>query len=58
MATAEQCPQWDSNPHCADFKSAASANWAIGALQFSAYFLATQLRLPALRTAVIPQRSR
>ena len=28
---ADQCPQWDSNPHCADFKSAASANWAIGA---------------------------
>ena len=25
------CPQWDSNPHCADFKSAASANWAMGA---------------------------
>ena len=25
------CPQWDSNPHLADFKSAASANWAIGA---------------------------
>ena len=25
------CPQSDSNRHCADFKSAASANWAIGA---------------------------
>lgn len=25
------CPQWDSNPHLADFKSAASANWAMGA---------------------------
>lgn len=25
------CPQWDSNPHFTDFKSAASANWAIGA---------------------------
>ena len=25
------CPQWDSNPHWTDFKSAASANWAIGA---------------------------
>ena len=22
------CSPWDSNPHCADFKSAASANWA------------------------------
>ena len=26
-----QCPQSDSNRHCADFKSAASANWAMGA---------------------------
>ena len=26
-----QCPHWDSNPDCADFKSAASANWAMGA---------------------------
>ena len=25
------CPQSDSNRHWADFKSAASANWAIGA---------------------------
>jgi L-amino acid N-acyltransferase YncA len=25
------CPQWDSNPHWADFKSAASADWAMGA---------------------------
>ena len=25
------CPQSDSNRHCADFKSAASANWAMGA---------------------------
>ena len=25
------CPQTDSNRHCADFKSAASANWAMGA---------------------------
>src|SRR5690606_3343343 len=29
--TAIRCPQSDSNRHCADFKSAASANWAIGA---------------------------
>jgi hypothetical protein len=29
-----QCPQSDSNRHCADFKSAASANWAMGASQF------------------------
>ena len=27
-----QCPQSDSNRHCADFKSAASANWAMGAV--------------------------
>jgi hypothetical protein len=26
------CPQSDSNRHCADFKSAASANWAMGAI--------------------------
>src|SRR6476469_2677231 len=25
------CPRWDSNPQHADFKSAASANWATGA---------------------------
>lgn len=25
------CPQSDSNRHLADFKSAASANWAMGA---------------------------
>src|SRR5260370_14718735 len=24
-------PQWDSNPHCGDFKSPASADWAMGA---------------------------
>jgi hypothetical protein len=24
-------PQWDSNPHCDDFKSSASAGWAMGA---------------------------
>ena len=23
--------EWDLNPHCTDFKSVASANWAIGA---------------------------
>ncbi len=28
---ASQCPQSDSNRHLADFKSAASANWAMGA---------------------------
>ena len=28
---SDLCPQSDSNRHCADFKSAASANWAIGA---------------------------
>lgn len=27
------CPQSDSNRHLADFKSAASANWAMGASQ-------------------------
>lgn len=26
-----RCPRWGSNPHCADFKSAASASWATGA---------------------------
>ena len=26
-----QYPQWDSNPHLGDFKSPASANWAMGA---------------------------
>jgi hypothetical protein len=26
-----QCPRWGSNPHWADFKSAASAGWATGA---------------------------
>jgi hypothetical protein len=25
------CPRWDSNPHCGDFKSPASADWATGA---------------------------
>ncbi|MDT5124656.1 MAG: hypothetical protein QOH54_300 [Mycobacterium sp.] len=30
------CPHWDSNPDLADFKSAASANWAMGASQFRA----------------------
>lgn len=25
------CPQWDSNPHWIDFKSTASADWAMGA---------------------------
>lgn len=25
------CPHWDSNPDCTDFKSAASAGWAMGA---------------------------
>ena len=28
---AQQCPQSDSNRHLADFKSAASADWAMGA---------------------------
>ena len=28
--SAGMCPQSDSNRHCADFKSAASANWAMG----------------------------
>jgi len=28
----KQCPRWDSNPHCADFKSAASADWATRAI--------------------------
>jgi hypothetical protein len=27
----KKCPQSDSNRHLADFKSAASANWAMGA---------------------------
>ena len=27
-----RCPQRDSNPHCAAFKAAASADWAMGAL--------------------------
>ena len=36
--SAYLCPQWDSNPHCADSKSAASANWAMGALQLREYF--------------------
>lgn len=27
-----ECPRWDSNPHCADFKSAASADWATRAI--------------------------
>lgn len=31
------CPQSDSNRHCADFKSAASANWAMGASQLRGY---------------------
>jgi len=26
-----QYPQWDSNPHWIDFKSIASADWAMGA---------------------------
>ena len=30
-APVTRCPQSDSNRHCADFKSAASANWAMGA---------------------------
>ena len=29
--TSQRCPRRDSNPHCADFKSAASADWATGA---------------------------
>lgn len=28
----KECPRWDSNPHCADFKSAASADWATRAI--------------------------
>jgi hypothetical protein len=28
---SKACPRWGSNPHCADFKSAASAGWATGA---------------------------
>lgn|GEM_PF-7099545 len=27
-------PQWDSNPHWDDFKSSASADWAMGAYLF------------------------
>ncbi len=27
-------PQWDSNPHWIDFKSIASADWAMGAYLF------------------------
>ena len=31
LPSCSLCPQSDSNRHCADFKSAASANWAMGA---------------------------
>ena len=31
LTAVQWCPQSDSNRHWADFKSAASANWAIGA---------------------------
>lgn len=33
------CPQSDSNRHLADFKSAASANWAMGASPLRGYFM-------------------
>lgn len=49
------CPQSDSNRHLADFKSAASANWAMGALQLRAYFAQFQPFPDVLNTAVIPQ---
>ena len=52
------CPHWDSNPDCADFKSAASANWAMGALQIRARSSLPSLQNLALYTAVIPQHSR
>ena|GEM_PF-3536040 len=35
LSVLDLCPQSDSNRHLADFKSAASANWAIGAPQAS-----------------------
>ncbi len=35
LAAPTECPQSDSNRHLADFKSAASANWAMGASQIS-----------------------
>jgi integrase len=31
FSQVDRCPHWDSNPDWADFKSAASANWAMGA---------------------------
>jgi hypothetical protein len=31
MDESDPCPQSDSNRHLTDFKSAASANWAMGA---------------------------
>lgn len=33
VADHELCPHWDSNPDCDDFKSPASADWAMGALK-------------------------
>ena len=38
-----RCPRWDSNPDCADFKSAASTAWATGASDLSAYGAAAQV---------------
>ncbi len=48
LAALSLCPQWDSNPHWADFKSAASANWAMGALQIRGYL---SPNLPSRRPA-------
>jgi hypothetical protein len=31
VCAGQPCPRWGSNPHWADFKSAASAGWATGA---------------------------
>lgn len=44
----EWYPQWDSNPHWIDFKSIASADWAMGAYLF---------RLAKLEEAHLPPRA-
>lgn len=48
----ETCPQSDSNRHLADFKSAASANWAMGAIDHLVL-----LGAPANTNSDIPPRA-
>lgn len=44
-----ECPRRDSNPHCTDFKSVASADWATGAEPRQCDSLE-----PSAREAVVP----